>query len=175
MARFVLGEFERGKGMIEASARLVALGYRDIDAHAPYPVEGMEEALGLEPSPVPFFVAFGGLVGGVFGYLMMYWCNAIDYPLDVGGRPLNSYPAFVPITFELTILFASLSALVSMLALSGLPKPYHPVFEVDEFRRASVDRFWVSVRVSDETSGENLQRELQDLHALRVLTVEEAA
>ena len=107
MALFVLGEFERGEGMVSAIHRLRALGYRDIDGHCPYPVEGMAEALDLAPSLVPRFVLIGGLLGATFGYLMMYWCNVVDYPINVGGRPLHSYPAFIPITFELAILFGS--------------------------------------------------------------------
>jgi hypothetical protein len=171
---FVLAEFERGLGLLAASRRLSTIGYRDIDAHSPYPLDGMDEALGIARSRVPLFVLVGGLVGATFGYLMMYWCNAVDYPLNVGGRPLNSVPAFVPIMFELAILFASLSALVSMLTMMGLPRPYHPVFEVDAFRSASVDRFWVSVRLPDEEAKGALVRELVDLRAVRVVTVEEA-
>jgi hypothetical protein len=118
------------------------------------------------------FVLIGGLTGATFGYLMMYWCNAVDYPLNVGGRPLNSYPAFVPITFELAILFASISAMLALLGFGGLPKPFHPVFEVPEFTSASNDKFWLSIRVLTDSDRTRALTLLDDAGATHVACVE---
>jgi hypothetical protein len=147
MATYVLAEFETGARMLQAAKHVRELGCGDLDGFSPYPIEGADEALGIGRSPVPLFVLIGGLMGAAFGYLMLYWCNAVDYPLNVGGRPLNSVPAFIPITFELGVLFASMASFASLLGFTGLPRPHHPVFDVDAFRTASVHRFWLSVRL----------------------------
>lgn len=173
MATLVLGEFETGKAMLLAARRMRELGFTDVDGYTPYSLEGMEEAIGVPRSRVPFFVLLGGIVGASFAYLMMWWCNAIDYPLNVGGRPLNSYPAFIPITFELMVLFAAGSAMISMLALAGLPRPHHPVFEVEGFRSASNDRFWLSVRVHGPDHTARALAGLEQTHPRHLTSVEE--
>src|SRR5262249_48952419 len=142
--------------------------------YSPYPIEGADEALGIGRSSVPFFVLVGGLLGASLGYGMMYWCNAVDYPLNVGGRPLNSVPAFVPITFELAVLLASLFSFASFLLFTGLPRPHHPAFEVGEFRTASNHRFWLSIRLEGRELPESVARLLTE-RAVRVAAVPEEA
>ena len=145
----LIAEFEDAHVLVEAARRTHAAGYRRIDAYSPFPVEDLSEALGFHDHWVPLIVLIGGLVGCAAGYLMQYYLAAIDYPLNIGGRPLNSWPAFIPITFELTILVAALSAVLGMLALNGLPMPYHPVFHVPRFALATRDRFFLCIEATD--------------------------
>src|SRR5713226_779719 len=127
----VVGEFETPGQIIQAAAKVREAGYRDVEAYTPFPVEGLSEALRLKRSLVPLITLTGGLIGGLGGFGFQYWVAAITYPMNIGGRPLNSWPAFIPVTFELTVLFASLSAVLGMLALNKLPQPHHPLFNVD--------------------------------------------
>ena len=120
-----------------------------MDAYTPFPVEGLSEAIGFHKTRVPLIVLVGGIIGCVGGFLLQYWVAVIDYPLNVGGRPLNSWPSFIPVTFELTILFAALSAFLGVLALNGLPMPYHPVFNVEQFQLASRNRFFLCIEAAD--------------------------
>ena len=145
----LLAEFESPGALLAAAEQVRDAGYRRIDAHTPYPVEGLPEALGLKPTRLPLLVLLGGLAGGSGAYLMQYYAMAIHYPLNVGGRPLHSWPMFVPITFELTVLVAGLTAVIGMLALNGLPMPYHPLFNVGRFALATRDRFFLSVDARD--------------------------
>ena len=147
MATWVLGAFATPDEMLTAARRLRAAGVDALDGHGPYPIEGAEDALGLPPSPVARIVLVAAVVGAVSGYLLQWLCNGVDYPLDVGGRPLHSPPANIPITFELAVLCAALAAFAAVVALSGLPLPWHPVFACDAFRSASVDAFWLSAAV----------------------------
>src|SRR6202043_3412038 len=135
--------------LVDAARRARAEGYRVLEAYTPFPVHGLSEALGQRRTFVPLFVLIGGMVGGLGGYFMQWYSMAVDYPINIGGRPLHSWPSFIPITFELTILCAALSAIISMLALNRLPQPYHPVFNVPEFRRASLDRFFLCIESTD--------------------------
>jgi hypothetical protein len=146
----VMGEFETAEQLIQAAKKTREAGYRHVDAYAPYPVEGLSEALRLHRSWVPFITLLGGLTGGLGGFGLQYWAAAITYPLNIGGRPLNSWPAFIPVTFELTVLGASLSAVLGMLALNRLPQPHHPVFNVKRFTHASSDRFFLCIQARDE-------------------------
>src|SRR5881628_3019041 len=145
----VLAEFNTPDELLAATRRAHEVGYRQMDAYTPFPVEGLAAALGFHRTRLPLIVLLGGIVGGVGGYLMQYWIAAIDYPLNVGGRPLNSWPAFIPVTFELTILVAALAAVLGLLALNGLPMPYHPVFHVPRFALATRDRFFLCIEATD--------------------------
>ena len=145
----VMGEFETAKQLIQATEKTREAGYRRIDAYAPFPVEGLSEALGLRRSWVPFVTLVGGLLGGLSGFAFQYWVNVYSYPMNIGGRPLNSWPAFIPVTFELTILGASTFAVFGMLAMNKLPQPHHPVFNVPRFTHASTDRFFLCIEARD--------------------------
>ena len=142
-------EFKDHEEVVAAATRAHAAGYRCMDAYSPFPVEGLAEALGRKPTIVPLIVLIGAICGGVGGYFMQYYALGIDYPINIAGRPFHSWPAFIPITFEMTVLFGSISAIVSMLLLNGLPEPHHPVFNVPEFERASVDRFFLCIAARD--------------------------
>jgi len=146
----IMAEFATPTDLIEAAEKTRAAGYRRMDAFTPYPIEQVWEAIGHHRSRVPLLVLIGGLLGCVGGYALQYWVSAIEYPLDIGGRPYNSWPAFIPVTFEMTILVAGLFAVVGMLALNGLPTPHHPVFNVPRFALASRDRFFLVVEARDK-------------------------
>ena len=144
-----MAEFEEHEQLLEATKRAFAAGYREMDAYSPFPVEGLAEALGHDYTPVPLITLLGGMLGGLGGYFMEWIAMARLYPLNVGGRPYNSWPNFIPITFELTILIASLSAFASVLFLCRLPQPHHPVFNAPGFERASRDRFFLCIEAQD--------------------------
>jgi len=145
----IMAEFATPTDLIEAAEKTRAAGYRRMDAFTPYPIEQVWEAIGHHRSRVPLLVLIGGLLGCVGGYALQYWVSAIEYPLDIGGRPYNSWPAFIPVTFEMTILVAGLFAVVGMLALNGLPTPHHPVFNVPRFALASRDRYFLCIERRD--------------------------
>ncbi len=145
----LLAEFDTPALLVEAVERARAEGYRRMDAYTPFPVGGLAEALHFEHTRVPLITLLGGLAGCAGGYAMQYWIAVINYPQNIGGRPLHSWPAFVPVTFELTVLGAALAAVLGMLALNGLPMPYHPVFNVDRFALVSRDRFFLCVEARD--------------------------
>jgi hypothetical protein len=145
----MLAEFDSPTALVAAAHHTHAAGYEKIDAYSPFPVEGLAEAIGFHKNAVPLVVLIGGLIGGLSGYAMQYWISAIAYPLNVGGKPYHSWPAFIIVTFEMTILFAGLSAVFGMLALNGLPMPYHPVFNAPRFAFATKDRFFLIVFCSD--------------------------
>ncbi len=145
----LMAEFLHPEEVVAAAYRTRREGYCRLDAYTPFPVEGLSEALELPRNPIPLIVLIGGIVGGLGGYFMQWFAMAVHYPLNVGGRPLNSWPAFIPITFELTVLIASLSALIGMFALNRLPEPYHPVFNAPNFARATQDRFFLCIQSTD--------------------------
>jgi hypothetical protein len=168
----LLAEFVEPEALVEATARIQEAGYRDYEAYSPMPVEGLPEAVGFPRSRMPFVVLIGGIVGCLTGFGMQYYLTVVDYPLDVGGRPLNSWPSFIPVTFELTVLFAALSAVLGMLAMNGLPRPHHPLFGVPQFDRATQDRFFVCIRCTDPMFHEQTTREfLRRLGAKEVINV----
>ncbi len=168
----VMGEFETPEQLIHAVEKVREAGYRRLDAYAPFPVEGLSEALGLKRNLVPAITLLGGLGGGLTGFLFQVWVNVSSYPMNIGGRPLNSWPAFIPVTFELTVLGAALSAVFGMLALNGLPQPHHPVFNVPRFTHASTDRFFVCIESRDPKFHlGDTARLLQSLHAHHVSEV----
>ena len=146
----LMAEFSDPTSPVSAARKSYAEGYRRMDGYSPFPIEELGEALGYHTrGRLPKLVFAGGLFGCLAGFGMQYWCSVIDYPLNIGGKPLNSWPSFIPITFEMTILFASLAAVLGMLGLNGLPRPYHPVFNVPEFRLASRDHFFLCIEAHD--------------------------
>ena len=147
----LLAEFDDVDSLVAAAQKTHAEGYRKTDAYSPFPIEPVWEALGVHDRPVSFFVLCGGILGLFAGFGLCYWVSTIvyPYPLNIGGRPFNSWPSFIPVTFELTILLASFAALGSMLFLNGLPMPYHPVFNVPSFSRASQDKLFLAIEATD--------------------------
>lgn len=146
----IVAEFTEPDQLLAAAQQAYAAGYRKMDAYSPLPVEGLSEALGFQQTRLPLLVLFGGIVGGLLGYGLQYWTAVIDYPLNIGGRPYHSWPMFIPIAFETTILLSALTAVLGMLALNGLPMPYHPVFNAPGFSMASTDRFFLCIEAEDE-------------------------
>jgi ActD protein len=170
----LVAEFETAEQLLNAAEKTRDAGYRHIDAYAPFPVEGLSEALGLGRNKVGLITLIGGLLGGLGGFGFEYWVNVISYPLNIGGRPLNSWPAFIPVTFELTVLGASLFAVFGMLALNKLPQPHHPLFNVDRFKHASTDRFFLCIESHDpKYSLADTARFLQGLKAAHVTEVQD--
>ena len=145
----VMAEFDSPTALVSAARAAREKGYRKLDAYSPFPVEELNEVLHLHKNRLPLIVLIGGIAGGLTGYLLQYYVTVISFPLNVGGRPLNSWPAYIVITFELTILFAAISAVLGLLALCGLPMPYHPVFNVPRFALASRNRFFLCIASSD--------------------------
>ncbi len=145
----LMAEFDSASDLVQAAHRAHQAGYRRMDAYSPFPIEELSEAIGFHHTNGPLVVLIGGLLGGLSGFLMQYWISAINYPENIGGRPLNSWPAFIVVTFEMTILGAALFAVLGMLALNGLPMPYHPVFNVERFAFASKDRFFLCIEARD--------------------------
>jgi len=146
----IMAEFEQPEQLLEAARRTYAAGYRKMDAYSPMPIDGLADAIGFTRNWVSLVVLIGGLAGCIGGFSLLWWISMIAYPHNVGGRPFNSWPAFIPVTFECTVLLAALSAVVGMLAMNKLPMPYHPVFNVAEFaKRASIDRFFLCIEADD--------------------------
>jgi len=145
----MMAEFDSASDLVAAARRTREEGYHKIDAYSPFPVEGLAEEIGFRKNSVPLVVLIGGILGCMSGYALQYWISAVSYPINVGGRPYNSWPAFIVVTFEMTILFAGLAAVLGMLALNGLPMPYHPVFNVPRFAFATRDRFFLIIFSSD--------------------------
>jgi hypothetical protein len=145
----VLAEFPSADRLIAAAYQTREAGYTRLDAYSPMPVEGLSAAVGFRHTRLPLVVLLGGIAGGLLGYALQYYTQAISYPMNVGGRPLHAWPSFVPVTFELTILGAALAAVLGMLALNGLPQPHHPLFNVPEFSLASQNRFFLCIEATD--------------------------
>jgi hypothetical protein len=145
----LMAEFSEPNELIAAVRRAREAGYRQLDAYTPYPIEEVSEALGFHHNRLPLLVLIGGILGGLGGYGLQYWASVIEYPINVGGRPFHSWVSFIPITFECTVLVAALTAVLGMLALNGLPMPYHPVFNVPRFALATRDRFFLCIEGTD--------------------------
>jgi hypothetical protein len=167
-----MAEFKQPEELLNAARAAFKAGYRKMDAYSPFPVEGVAEALGFDHTRVPLVVLIGGITGGAVAYGMQYYSAVWDYPLNIGGRPLHSWPSFIPITFELTILFAAFAAVFGMLLMNGLPKPYHPVFNAPEFKLASQTRFFLCLQATDAQFGEKAKRFLESLKPVAVHEVE---
>ncbi len=155
----LLAEFVEPDELVAAAARVQDEGYRDFEAYSPMPVEGLSEAVGFPRSRMPLIVLIGAIVGCLTGYALQYFVTVVDYPLNIGGRPLHSWPSFVPVIFELTVLFGALSAVLGMLAMNGLPRPHHPLFGIPQFDRATQDRFFLCIRRTDPLFHERTTRE----------------
>ncbi|HZZ27649.1 MAG TPA: DUF3341 domain-containing protein [Pirellulales bacterium] len=145
----LLAEFEQPTEVVAAAKAAREAGYQKMDAYTPFPVEGLPAALGFHSTRLPLIIFIGGVIGCVGGFYLQYWCAAVNYPINVAGHPYNSWPMFIPVTFELTILCASAAAVVGLFALNRLPTPYHPVFNVPRFAMASRDRFFLCIEAVD--------------------------
>jgi hypothetical protein len=145
----LMAEFRTPHEVIEAAHKVHAAGYRVVDGYSPYPIEELSHALGIHHSPLTRLVLFGGITGLLAGWGLEYWASVIEYPMNIGGRPFHSWPAFIVPAYETTILFAAGTAVLGMLALNGLPEPYHPVFNVPEFALASRDKFFICIEARD--------------------------
>jgi hypothetical protein len=156
----LLIELPDPESLIRAARRVEAAGYKHIDAYSPMPVEGLAEALGVRRTRMPYMMLMGGLLGGCAGFALQVWVNTVAYPLNIGGRPLVSWPAFIPVTFEMTILGAALFGVLGMLALNRLPTPYHPLFAIPEFDRASQSGFFLCIESTDPLFDDPQTREL---------------
>ncbi|HXR16548.1 MAG TPA: DUF3341 domain-containing protein [Terriglobales bacterium] len=160
----IMAEFDSATYLVEAAHRTHEAGYSKIDAYSPFPVEGLAEAMGFHKNAVPLVVLIGGLLGGLSAYALQYWISVVSYPVNVGGKPYHSWPAFIIVTFEMTILFGGIFAVFGMLALNGLPMPYHPVFNVPRFALATKDRFFLIVFSTDpKYSASETRRFLESL------------
>lgn len=170
----LLARFETQEDLVLAAERVYEAGFRRFDTYTPYPVEGLSHAMRLRPSPIPLMVLGGGLAGGVGAFLMQVYATVIDYPMNIGGRPLFSWPAYIPITFEVTILLGALAGVLGLFLLTRFPQPYHPVFRSDDFRaHASQDAFYLSIEARDpEFDLDTTRRMLQDLGSTHVTELE---
>ncbi len=169
----LMAEFDDPEALLSAATTAHLMGYRNMDAFSPMPIEGLAEAIGFRRTMIERFVLVAGILGATGGFTLCWWMSVIAYPHIVAGRPLNSWPAYIPITFEAMVLVACLTAVIGMLMLNGMPQPYHPVFNVKEFERASRDRFFLCIESTDPLFDERATREfLETLDPLEVTEVE---
>lgn len=169
----LMAEFKTPEALLSAARRARQLGYRHMDAYSPFEVEGLAEAIGARSPWISYVVLAGGILGAIVGYGMQWYYSVIVYPIIVGGKPPHSWPAFIPVTFELTILGAATAALLGMIIMNGLPELYHPVFNLPDFARASHDRFFLAIEARDAAFDITRTREfLEGTEALNVSEVE---
>jgi hypothetical protein len=145
----LLAEFDQPERIVAAADRARGEGYRNMDAFTPFPIEELTDALGIRHTRLPLFVLCCGIAGCLIGFFMQYYVAVVEYPLNIGGRPLNSWPQFIPITFEMTILFAAIGAVIGMIFRSGMPRPVHPLFNVPRFELATRDKFFLLIEATD--------------------------
>ena len=172
--RFVLAEFASPDALLEGTRKMREAGHKSIDTHTPYPLHGLEEALGIKRLKIPTLVLLGAIAGACLGYGMIYFLNVVDWPLNVANRPAHSPPANIPITFELAVLLAGASSFFGFFTLAGLPRPYHPVFEAESFARASIDAFFLSVEVPAGGNPEGVAQDVRADGATDVQIIEES-
>jgi hypothetical protein len=170
--RFVVAEFASPEALLDGATKMREGGYAQLDTHTPYPIHGIEEALGLKRPKIPLIVLCGAIAGACIAYSLIYFCNVIDWPLNIGNRPVHGPPANIPITFELAVLLGGGSSFFGFFALAGLPKPYHPIFESEEFSRAAIDAFFLSVELPVGTDAE---RAMADVRAAGAIAAEAVA
>ncbi len=156
----VLAEYDDARALLRAARTVRDAGYKNVDAYSPYPVHGLARAIGFERTRLPLLVLCGGIIGSAAGFGLQYWVSVIEYPLNIGGRPMNSWPSFMPVTFEVTVLVASLFAVLGMLGLNGLPRPHHPLFSIKSFDRVARDGFFLCVHTRDPRFDLTAVREL---------------
>jgi hypothetical protein len=165
--------FDNPDDLVSAAQKTYDAGYRKMDAYSPFPIHGLSEAVGYRKRILPWIVLAGGIFGCIAGFTLQYWVSVSALPLNVGGRPLNSWPAFIPVTFECTILGAALSAVLGMLALNGLPRPHHPVFNQPRFAMATRNRFFLCIETADPLfDREKTGKYLEELSPYGVLEVD---
>jgi hypothetical protein len=170
----LMAEFADPEALTRACRAAYTAGYRRLDAYTPYPIEEVSEALGHRHSRLPLIVLGGGLAGCAGGFGLAWWSSVIAYPMNIGGKPFNSWPAFIVPTFEMTILVAGIAAVLGMLALNGLPQPYHPVFNVERFAHASRDAYFLCITARDAKFEPRATREfLRGLSPVEINEVEE--
>ena len=169
----VMAQFDSPSSLVAAAREAYAAGYRQINGYSPFPIEELSDAIGFKRTTLPLIVLAGGIIGAVGGFFMQYWMEVIDYPINVGGKPFNSWPAFIPITFECTVLCAAFAAVFGMLALNKLPQPYHPVFNAPNFALATRDSFFLVIEAKDpKFEHDEAMRFLKSLEAREVNDVE---
>ena len=169
----LVAEFEEVEQLEAAAEKAHEAGYRTMDAYTPHPVEGLDEKLGMEPTRLGWIVLLAGIAGAVGGFFMQYYANVIFYPLNIGGKPLNSWPNFIVITFECTVLFASFAAGLFMIGRNGMPRGYHPIFNTPNFEAATRDRYFLCIEARDERFDVSSTRTfLESLGPVRVSEVE---
>ena len=169
----VMAQFDSPSALVAAARETYAVGYRQINGYSPFPIEELTEAIGFKRSTLPLIVLAGGIIGGLGGFFMQYWMEVMSYPINVGGKPFNSWPAFIPITFECTVLVAAFAAVLGMLALNKLPQPYHPVFNASNFALATRDSFFLVIESKDpKFDHDEVMQFMKTLEAREVVDVE---
>ena len=169
----VMAQFDSPSTLVAAAREAYEAGYRQINGYSPFPIEELSDAIGFKHTALPLIVLAGGIIGAIAGFFMQYWMEVIDYPINVGGRPFNSWPAFIPITFECTVLCAAFAAVLGMLALNKLPQPYHPVFNAPNFALATRDSFFLVIESKDpKFDRDEAMQFLKSLEAREVNDVE---
>ena len=172
--RFLLAEFASPEALLDGTTKMREKGYGGLDTHTPYPMHGIEEALGIKRVKIPTIVLCGALTGLSLAYSMMYFMNVVDYPIMIGNRPAHSPLAFIPISFELTVLLGGLSSFVGTMVLCGFPRPYHPVFESDNFKKATIDGMFLSIELPADADVDAIAADVKGFGATVTEVVEES-